>query len=158
MLEINLLFLLSNWWLNEELIVVVDVVDVEVVSVLSHTTPAPSVGPQLWSVRWGQSCRCSSLPVHPTLSMEKFAATLPNCDLTVALPPRYPSCLQTTWASVWSQESSQTGPKNPSEFMVYTFPWFGPCPPLSCITSVWNNVSRKCSRKILVQMRKLWGS
>ena len=57
-------------------------------------TPAPSWEPQSSTVRWGQSRRDVSLPVHWTLSIAKVLGTDPNWDWTVAWAYWYPSILQ----------------------------------------------------------------
>ena len=54
-----------------------------VVEMFVHTTPAPSVGPQLSEASCGQSNKEFSLPLQFTLSMTKLEGTRPKCDLLV---------------------------------------------------------------------------
>ena len=56
------------------------------IPVFEQTAPAPSVPSQLSTVRWGQSRRDVSLPVHCTLSIPKVLETDPNWDCEVCCP------------------------------------------------------------------------
>ena len=56
------------------------------IPVFEQMTPAPSCEPQSSTVRWGQSRRDVSLPVHCTLSIPKVLETDPNWDCEVCCP------------------------------------------------------------------------
>ena len=56
------------------------------IPVFEQMAPAPSVPSQLSTVRWGQSRRDVSLPVHCTLSIPKVLETDPNWECVVCCP------------------------------------------------------------------------
>ena len=121
-------------------------------------TPAPSYPSQLSTVRWGQSRKDISLPVHFTSSIPNVLETDPNWEFAVGCPIEYPSILgkflswfwidkigkylphplflanlQTTRAFCTPWKSSQTG--SPPTKM---FPSWGPDPPTSFTSEVLN--------------------
>ena len=56
------------------------------IPVFEQMTPAPSYEPQSSTVRWGQSRRDVSLPVHCTSSIAKVLETGPNWECEVFCP------------------------------------------------------------------------